>query len=122
MDTNDWTGILREAMNASGLSYYELARRSGVDVASVQRFSKGEMDFTLKTAAKIGPIVGVSFIHKGAKMDKAEKRMQNAAQKVDRRFERAMERKADGAERAAKRRDRQSEKAMQRKAAKTARK
>jgi DNA-binding phage protein len=52
---------LREAIAASGMSSYALARESGVDSGIIVRFLAGERDVTLSTASKIAAAVGVRF-------------------------------------------------------------
>lgn len=44
---------LRAALVASGLSHNELARRSGVEQASISRFIAGTRDLRLESAAKL---------------------------------------------------------------------
>jgi plasmid maintenance system antidote protein VapI len=56
-----WNDRLREAVRASGLSLYALARDSGVNVAPLQRFMAGEHGLTVDSAEKIGRIVGLDL-------------------------------------------------------------
>jgi ribosome-binding protein aMBF1 (putative translation factor) len=44
---------LRQAIVDSGLSYYRLAKDSGVNAAVISRFAAGERDLRLKTASRI---------------------------------------------------------------------
>jgi ribosome-binding protein aMBF1 (putative translation factor) len=44
---------LRQAIVDSGLSYYRLAKDSGVHSAVISRFAAGERDLRLKTASRI---------------------------------------------------------------------
>jgi ribosome-binding protein aMBF1 (putative translation factor) len=44
---------LRQAIVDSGLSYYRLAKDSGVNAVVISRFAAGERDLRLKTASRI---------------------------------------------------------------------
>jgi len=44
---------LRQAIVDSGLSYYRLAKESGVDSVCISRFAAGERDLRLETASRL---------------------------------------------------------------------
>jgi len=44
---------LRQAIIKSGLSYYRLAKESGVDSVVISRFAAGERDLRLETASRL---------------------------------------------------------------------
>jgi DNA-binding phage protein len=52
---------LRDAIEASGMTAYAIAKVSGVDSGILYRFLAGERDLTLDTASRIAAVVGVRF-------------------------------------------------------------
>jgi DNA-binding phage protein len=58
---SDLAAQLREAIEASGLTAYAIAKVSGVDSGILYRFLAGERDLTLDTASRIAAVVGVRF-------------------------------------------------------------
>lgn len=60
-EQRSWNDRIREAVRASGLSLYAVARDSGVNVAPLQRFMAGEHGLTVDSAEKIGGIVGLDL-------------------------------------------------------------
>lgn len=52
---------LRATFEQSGMSKFELARRSGVSYSGVHRFISGERDITLDTASRLAEVLGVEF-------------------------------------------------------------
>jgi len=57
----DLGGQLRAAIEASGLSRFELSRRAGVAYAVVYRFVGGERTITLDTASKLANVLGLEL-------------------------------------------------------------
>lgn len=57
---HDLEQALRTSIEKSGLSLNELAKRSGVDKASLSRFASGERSLTLGTATKIMAVLGIT--------------------------------------------------------------
>ena len=51
--------IIRRAVNDSGLSLNELAKRSGVSQPQLSRFMRGERSLTLDSAAKLFQYLGL---------------------------------------------------------------
>jgi DNA-binding phage protein len=58
---SDLAAQLREAIEASGLTAYAIAKVSGVDSGILYRFLAGERDLTLDTTSRIAAVVGVRF-------------------------------------------------------------
>jgi transcriptional regulator with XRE-family HTH domain len=52
---------LRQAMKASGHSFYALALAAGVRPEMLTRFAAGERDIRLATAAKVAKVLGLSL-------------------------------------------------------------
>lgn len=52
---------LRKAMIDSGLSAYELAKRSGVNVAAVLRFKSGERSLKLESVDRLAEVLGLEL-------------------------------------------------------------
>ena len=50
---------VREAIKASGLTRYEIAKQSGVTEGALSRFMAGERDMTLRTLERIASLIGV---------------------------------------------------------------
>ncbi len=57
----DWNEEIREAVRASGLSVYALARETGLKIAPLQRFMAGVNGVTVISAQAIGEVVGVEL-------------------------------------------------------------
>lgn len=57
---------IRDAVWAAGLSYAELARRSGVSQPQLSRFMSGERDLTLAVADKLFQALGLLVVAAGA--------------------------------------------------------
>lgn len=65
--------VLRRAIHAEyekGTSARELARRSGVHLAVILRFAKGERDITATTAGQLAEVLGLELVK--AKRKKAK--------------------------------------------------
>lgn len=56
------TDALRMAMKESGLSCYEMARRSGVNVAAILRFLAGERSMTLPSVDRLAEVLGLELM------------------------------------------------------------
>jgi len=54
--------IIRAAVRRDGRTLYRLEKDSGVDVAVLQRFMKGERGLNLRTAEKICRAVGLELL------------------------------------------------------------
>lgn len=52
---------LRTAIENAGLSQMELSRRSGVPVASVNRFLHAKQDLTFYSAARLAAVLGLEL-------------------------------------------------------------
>ena len=52
---------LRAAFKASGMSRFELAKRSGVSYSVIHRFFGGGRDLTLRTASRIADVLGMEL-------------------------------------------------------------
>ena len=50
---------IREAAESSGKSWYEIAKKSGVNYAAIHRFLSGESDIRLSTADKLAEYFGM---------------------------------------------------------------
>lgn len=59
--TTDLAAELRAVFADSGLSRFELARRSDVSYSVVHRFIAGERDITLGTASRLCDVLGVEL-------------------------------------------------------------
>lgn len=59
--TVDLAEQLRTAFEKSGMSMFELGKRSGVAYSGVHRFITGDRDVTLETASKLAEILGVEL-------------------------------------------------------------
>jgi ribosome-binding protein aMBF1 (putative translation factor) len=58
---------VRQAIEASGLSLAELARRSGVSPAQLSRFLRGERSLTLETLDPLAKVLGLELTKKRGK-------------------------------------------------------
>ncbi len=56
---------LREAIKASGLTYYRIGRDCEIDHHTVARFTRGEQTITLTLAARITDRLGLKLVKKG---------------------------------------------------------
>ena len=65
MDTGEerasLTGVLRQAIETSGLSHNALAKGSGVDRASIIRFARGDQSIRLDKADKLAEYFGLEL-------------------------------------------------------------
>ncbi len=52
---------LRAAFEASGMSRFELCKRSGVSYSVVHRFIGGERDIRMETASRLADVLGVEL-------------------------------------------------------------
>ena len=52
---------LRRAIEDSGLTRYEIAKRSGVHKSALSRFVTGERSLSIESIEKIAPVVGVTI-------------------------------------------------------------
>lgn len=62
--------VLREAIRvaaADGVSARELARRSGVHLGGILRFTKGERDLTATSAGRLTEALGLVLVPKACK-------------------------------------------------------
>lgn len=55
-----WADTIREAVRASGMTHYRIAKSCGLSVQSVDQFMSGA-DARLSTAEKIASVVGVEL-------------------------------------------------------------
>ena len=53
------TDSLREAINASGVSCYQLAADSSLDVSSILRFKNGDRSLTLESVDRLAAVLGL---------------------------------------------------------------
>ena len=53
--------VLRDAIDESGKSQYQLAQETGIDKAALSRFVSGERGLTLDTAAKLAAALGLEL-------------------------------------------------------------
>jgi transcriptional regulator with XRE-family HTH domain len=63
----DWQSLIQNAIEKSGLTLLEIARRTGVSQSQLSRFTRGERNLTLPTAEKIGKLLGLELKEKGGK-------------------------------------------------------
>lgn len=61
----DLTHQLRDAILASGLSQYDLARKAGVNPGQISRFLRGESGLQLDSAARLALALGLSLVEVG---------------------------------------------------------
>jgi len=52
---------LREAIDGSALTRYQICKRSGVDHAQISRFMAGERDLLLESAGKVAAVLGLKL-------------------------------------------------------------
>lgn len=57
----DLVSVLREAIDESGKSQYQLAQETGIDKSALSRFVSGERGLTLDTAAKLAAVLGLEL-------------------------------------------------------------
>ena len=58
---NDIETQLREAIQGSGMSCYEIAKRAGVTNSQLSLFLSGQRSLTLTSAAKIARVLGLEL-------------------------------------------------------------
>ena len=61
---------VRAAIAASDLSQYEIAKRSGVDEASLSRFMNGKGSLSFASLEKIAPVLRLQIIVGGKKRER----------------------------------------------------
>lgn len=52
---------IRRALKASGMSRFELSKRSGVSYSVIHRFIGEERDLTLRTASRLAGVLGLEL-------------------------------------------------------------
>ena len=57
----EWEIQFRVAIEQSGMSLKEIARKSDVDDSQLSRFLRGERTFTLPTAERIARVIGLEL-------------------------------------------------------------
>lgn len=68
------TELIRAAIETSDLTPYEIAKRSGVDKASLSRFIAGDRSLSLESIEKLAPELGLEIT---AKRTRAAKKKAN---------------------------------------------
>lgn len=63
----DLVADLRRAVRECGLSFGELARRTGVSQPQLSRFANGERSLRLEAAAKVCAYLGLQLLSRGKK-------------------------------------------------------
>lgn len=61
----DMVAAMLAAIKESGMTDYALAQASGVAASTIGRFTKGERDITLATAAKLAAVLGLKLTGEG---------------------------------------------------------
>lgn len=61
MPEHGWNDVIREAIRASGLTLYAVAQKTGLNVAPLQRFMAGTHGVSVRSAEKIGRVVGLEL-------------------------------------------------------------
>lgn len=61
----DMVAAMLAAIKESGMTDYALAQASGVPASTIGRFTKGERDITLATAAKLATVLGLKLTGEG---------------------------------------------------------
>jgi transcriptional regulator with XRE-family HTH domain len=61
-EKTDLIAILKCAVEESGLSMYELARKSGVSQSQLSRFMRGERALSLESASKLFEPLGLKVV------------------------------------------------------------
>ena len=56
-----WNDLIRDAVNARGLSLYAVSKQTGIAVAPIQRFMQGKNGVSVATAEKLAPVVGIEL-------------------------------------------------------------
>lgn len=54
--------VLRQAIRASGLTHYRIAKDAGIATAILDRFMSEERDMRLATAAKVAQVLGLKAV------------------------------------------------------------
>jgi plasmid maintenance system antidote protein VapI len=57
--------VLRQAIRASGKSYHEISRQTGVATSVISRFLADKRDLTLTTANKLAVYLGLELRRRG---------------------------------------------------------
>ena len=58
----DLADDVRTAIRESGLSRYEIAKKTGVSQSVLSRFMSGETGMTLATLERIAPLLGLEIV------------------------------------------------------------
>ena len=58
----DLARALRTAFKASGMTRFELSKRSGVSYSVVHRFIGDDRDVTLRTASRLATVLGLRLV------------------------------------------------------------
>jgi len=74
------SGPLRQAIKASGVSMYELARQVGIAESVLSRFLGGKQGITLATADRLADVLGVGLVARVARVEPPRKRRSSRAQ------------------------------------------
>lgn len=61
-DREPLTAAVRAAIEQSGLSRYEVAKRSGVNEAALSRFMNGAAGLSLATLDRLAPVLGLRIV------------------------------------------------------------
>ena len=61
MTDNQLAESIRAAMQASGLTRYQLSQQTGIAQAVLGRFAAGQRDITLSTASRLLPALGLEL-------------------------------------------------------------
>ena len=56
------TDQLKKAINESGLSRFEIARRSGVEESALSRFVNGKRSLVIESVDRLADVLGLSLI------------------------------------------------------------
>jgi transcriptional regulator with XRE-family HTH domain len=65
MEGSPLIGVLKEAIQESGLSVNELAKQSGVSQPQLSRFMRGDRSLTLPAAEKLVEFFGMRLVKAG---------------------------------------------------------
>ena len=57
----DLATVLRDAIDESGKTQYQLAQETGIDKSALSRFVSGERGLTLETAAKLATALNLEL-------------------------------------------------------------
>jgi transcriptional regulator with XRE-family HTH domain len=56
------TDVLRAAIQRSGLTYYRIAKATGIDEANLGRFARGELSIRLDKADRLAAYLGLRLV------------------------------------------------------------